>query len=146
MKLLAALLVAASLNAAGPFEGVVEYKLTNPKGRYHPMIYSLKGEKTRVDMPTPKNGMLSVIVDGVAGSSVVLMEKSKKAKKLNLNEKVVQNGEAGPVDTGRKETILGYECSVFTAKTNKGEALIMAVQGLGRFRHFEGGPMAKRDK
>jgi hypothetical protein len=146
MKLILALFLAASLSAAEPFEGVVEFKLTNPKGWSHPLIYSLKGEKTRVDMPTPKRGMLSVIVDGAAGTTLVLVEGTKKAKSGELSEKTVKNGESGPVDTGRKEKILGYECTVFNAKTQKGEARISAVQGLGRFRHFEGGPMAKREK
>ena len=78
MKLLAALVLAASLHADA-FEGSVTYKVTNPKGRTHTLVYSMKGEKTRVDMATPKSGNIGVIVDNASKKTLILMDGKKTA-------------------------------------------------------------------
>ena len=145
MALIAALFLAATLRAAAPFEGVITFKVANPKGKVHEFTYSVKGHKTRYDMNTPKAGQLSLIVDSASGNSLLLIEGKLEARERPFHDPPVHPGDHDTATrTGRKTTLLGYVCEEFTVGSLPGAVQIWAAQGLAPFRHHAGSPMAER--
>ena len=143
-RLLAALLLTGTLRAAAPFEGQLSFIVTNPKGLSHRVEYFIKGKKARMDMPTPSRGVISFIGDDAEGRSLVLVEKNKAFKDVSSQKPPLpKNDHSVAKKTGRTMAILGYNAEEFRVDSPQGAAVLWAVQGLGRFRRPQGGPMAQ---
>ena len=85
----------------------------------------LKGDKARMDMPSPVGGNVTTLMDFKSGDMVTLMHEQKMAMKMNLAD-VKKQQEAGqkalgvdpskvekPKSTGQKEKIGEYDTEIF---------------------------------
>lgn len=136
------LLLAASAQAQGRFEGTVNYRMTTPGGRTMDVTMSQRGTKLRQDaQPAPGQTMAS-IVDSETGEMTMLMPDQKAY--MTMNMKGMPGGAPGqppPVadasqvkvtPTGKKETIAGIACEGYAIENKDGSKVdICAARGMG---------------
>jgi hypothetical protein len=137
---LAAALLALPLVA---FEGKVHLDMTSGRDSQQ-IVYSLKGEKARMEMPNLGAGMAS-IVDGPNQQVLVLMPEQRMYMVMQLQEAVDAANKAGKAhqvtfeDTGETEVILGRTCRKFRITERDSTSEIWAAEGLGKFAGQMGG-------
>jgi hypothetical protein len=137
VRLILALFILSS--SASAFEGRIQYNVINPKGKAHQLTYILKPGKLRLEMLS-RGGLVAVIVDEEKGKRTALDIRNSFA----IEGKPAKWRESGPQlkATGKSKLLLGRECKEFT----DGAVTLWATEGLGRYRHFPGGPMDQRSK
>ena len=152
---LGALLMPCAL-VADTFEGTVSMSITAPSMKNGPQTISmsLKDGNMRTDIATER-GTMSAIMDMKNQQMILLMPQQRMYMVQPLNQPSAPQGQypqyqgqprgAGNapalVDTGVRETILGYECTKYTATSDKGTAQIWVTDQLGTFMgFFHGGP------
>lgn len=110
--------------AAQGFEGTVAARMTMAEGRAADVLYSIKGDKSRVESrlegaspEVQKMGPSVMIMDASTGEMIHLMPGQKMYMRMNPRDmaKGMESEDQKPVDfkltkTGRKETIAGYPC------------------------------------
>ncbi len=165
MKLIPALLPICALLlpcalTAETFEGKVSMTMSSPSSKdgSQTLNMSIKEGFMRMDM-TASKGAGAMIMDFKNQQMIVLMP----AQRMYMVQPIPQPGAspqaagrplpaaapAGPqptlVDTGEKETILGYVCTKYTATGAQGSAQLWLTDQLGAFNGlFHGGGPGQR--
>jgi hypothetical protein len=141
-----ALLVAAPA-AAQTFDGTVAYRVAAADGTRAEMLVMTKGTKVRNESNVlGAGGVRSMIqlTDYGTGNVVTLLPQRhvyvKSSLKTIRGERPAvatpTKGASDIVDTGRRETIAGHSCAVYSSRREALEACI--ATGLGHFLPFEG--------
>jgi hypothetical protein len=165
MKLIPALLTLCALVLpralpAETFEGKVSMNLTSSssKGGSQAMTMSIKDGFLRTDVSTSR-GAAAMIMDFKNQQMLILMAQQR----MYMVQPIPQPGSTGQpgmpqapaapasapketlVDSGAKETILGYVCTKYTVTGAKGTSEVWATDQLGTFAGiFRGGPPGGR--
>jgi hypothetical protein len=120
LLLLGSLLLAAATTDA---DFIIEQKLESTiiNGT---VLYKIKGDDARVEMPSPIGGKVTTIIKGATGEMVTLMEQQKMAMKLNMKD-VQKQSEAqqkaagmdlsamSPKATGQKEKVGEWNTEIY---------------------------------
>jgi hypothetical protein len=158
MKLIPALLTISALVLpcalpAETFEGKVSMTVTSSSSKNGPQVmnFSLKEGYMRTDVDS-KNGAAGIIMDFKNQQMIILMAQRQMYMVQPMNQggmqQVVDAHHTDPAavhskpdlkETGVKETILGYECTKYTATTDKGTTEIWVTEQLGTFGGFPHG-------
>ncbi len=127
--------------------------VTSASSKNGPQVlnFSLKEGYMRTDVDT-KNGAAGMIMDFKNQQMIILMAQRQMYMIQPFNPGAIQQnaaarqGEAGAahskpdlVETGVKETILGYECTKYTVTNEKGTTDIWVTDQLGMFGGFPHG-------
>jgi hypothetical protein len=148
-------LLAPAVLSADTFEGTLTMTITSSSSKNGPQALnmSLKDGNMRTDIQTSR-GTMSAIMDMKNQQMIILMPQQRMYMVQPMRQPAAQQGQyqqyqgqaqaAGNpptlVDTGVKETILGYECTKYTATNDKGTAEIWVTDQLGTFTGlFHGG-------
>jgi len=107
---------------------------------------SLKDGNMRTDIQSG-HGTVSAIMDMKNQQMIFLMPQQRMYMVQTMSQPVIPQGQAHAagstptlVQTGEKETILGYECTKYTATNEKGTTQIWVTDQLGTFTGlFHGG-------
>jgi Domain of unknown function (DUF4412) len=151
---LCALIVLPCALKADTFEGKVSMKITSAstKGNGQVINYSLKDGKMRVDIDAAK-GFGAVVIDMKNRQMIILMAQQKMYMVRDMPENPTPNpsapangGVKSLVDTGEKETILGYTCTKYVVTTSKGTTDLWMTDQLGSFfgLYQGGGPGSRQ--
>ena len=160
MKLITPLVTICALLAPGvlsadTFEGTLTMTISSSTSKNGPqeLNMSLKDGNMRTDIQSSR-GTMSAIMDMKNQQMIILMPQQRMYMVQPLHQPSAPQGQyqqyqgqaqaAGStptlVDTGVKETILGYECTKYTATNEKGTTQIWVTDQLGTFAGmFHGG-------
>jgi hypothetical protein len=91
------------------------------------LVYKIKGDNARVDMPNPLGGKTTTIINGATGDMTTLMEAQKMAMKMNLKD--IQKAAAAaaqpdlsalaPKPTGEKEKVGEWNTEIYEVKVGE---------------------------
>lgn len=133
--LVCALLAPAALVAA-PFEGKVNFAMSTD-GKAQDIVYSIKGDKFRIDMPAVK-GMGGSIIDLGKKEMTTLLPEQQMYMTVSMAEG--KDGQpAKPSDdvkiekTSQTEKILGHLATKYLATAKDGITELWLAEGLGMF-------------
>jgi hypothetical protein len=152
MKLITPIVALCALLGPGAladtFEGTLTMTVSSPNSKNGPqsLNLSLKDGNMRTDIETSR-GTMSAIMDMKNQQMIILMPQQRMYMIQPMNQPSAAQGQyqqyqgqaqaAGNtptlVQTGEKETILGYECTKYTATNDKGTAEIWVTDQLGTF-------------
>lgn len=144
------LMVFPAVLSAAAFEGKVQMKMTDAKGKQTQVEYYIKDGLMRTDMDLGKNEKMSVITDTKKGEVTTLMPGQNMYMTRPLSEitaVVERTGKTNDMTferTGETETILGYKCVKYVSKSKDLTSDIWATDQLGRYMGLgmgSGGPM-----
>jgi hypothetical protein len=151
-----AILAPAALLAA-PFEGTVKFQMTPSKGDPQEMVYSMKGDKVRIELPSQKGAMGGMIMDTTKHEMTVIMNQQRMYMTMPMQAAgadAAQQSQSGkPADnatlekTGVTEKILGYTAEKYVSTSNGTKTEMWLAEGLGTFTPMAqppGGPMGGR--
>lgn len=132
--LVSALLAPAALFAA-PFEGKINLKMTT-EGKAQEMLYSVKGDKLRIDMPgIPAMG--GAILDLGKKEMTMIMPEQQMYMTTSMSEgkdaPARQDDAVKVENTGQTEKILGYLATKYLASAKDSTTEIWLAEGLGVF-------------
>jgi hypothetical protein len=119
---LAALACNSSGSGFGPnFEGEVTMKTTRPNAPDATMTIKAKGEKLRLEIPTPDGKTASALYLPRENKMVVLLDAQKAAMDMDLGAPGAPQPNTNPQTsavekTGKKETIAGVSCEDWVIK------------------------------
>jgi hypothetical protein len=120
---------------ASDFEGVVNLTTTTKKGTTN-FVYFVQGAHLRTEVPG-ENGAAAMIglVDWTKHEMYMLMPQQKMYMTFNLAKALdqAQSKEIAVEETGRTETIAGYEAKEYIVRERKTVTEIWATPDLGRF-------------
>ncbi len=148
-------LLAPSVLSADTFEGTLTMTMSSSSSNNGPQAInmSLKDGNMRTDIQSSR-GAMSAIMDMKNQQIILLMPQQRMYMVQPMRQPAAQQGQypqnqgrAQPsgnpptlVDTGVRETILGYECTKYTATSDRGTAQIWVTDQLGTFMGlFHGG-------
>jgi len=148
--LASALLVPAALSAAA-FEGKVTMKMSASAKDKDPreIIYSIKGEKIRMEFPGQKN-MGGMIMDRSTKEMMMIMTDQKMYMTMAIPETATDaiekhNGDVKLEKTGETEKILGYTATKYIATSDGTSTDMWLAEGLGTFMSMSNNnPMNRR--
>lgn len=133
--LVCALLSPAALFAA-PFEGKVNFTMSTD-GKGQDIVYSIKGDKFRIDMPAVK-GMGGSIIDLGKKEMTTIMPEQQMYMTVAMDDG--KDGQpAKPADdvkiekTSQTEKILGHLATKYLATAKDGITELWLAEGLGMF-------------
>ncbi len=138
----------ACVGLAWGFEGRVDFKTTEGK-QAQVMQYYVRGDWVRLDLPKTEEAA-AMLIDVKKQDMYMLMSMEGQKMYMKHSFKDVgageDEGEKGPepVETGRKEDIVGYSCSEYTVKEKNGQITeLWLAKGLGYFFLGAGEGMGK---
>jgi hypothetical protein len=146
-------LLAPCVVSADTFEGTLTMTMTSSTSKNGPQALnlSLKDGNMRTDIQS-SHGTMSAIMDMKNQQIILLMPQQRMYMVQPMSQPAAPQGQyqqyqgqaAGSpptlVETGEKETILGYECTKYTATSEKGTSQIWVTDQLGTFMGlFHGG-------
>jgi hypothetical protein len=154
MKKLFHVIVASALLApagvfAAAFEGKVSFAITAAREKPQQIVYNLKGNKIRIEMPGQK-GMGGLIIDPLKKETLVIMDEQKMYMTMAMPDVEAQAAEAKPGEvtlekTGEKEKILGYDAEKYISTYQGTKTEMWLAEGLGTFMSFnQESPMGGR--
>jgi hypothetical protein len=153
MKLLPRLLISCvAALAAWPalaFEGKVHFETTTGRNKQQ-MVYTLKGDKARFDMPDAQGA--AGILDLTTQEMLMLMPEQKMYMVMSLQgavESAQKHGGGSDVtieDTGETETILGRKTKKYKVSDRNTTTFVWAAEGMGTFMGQMGGGNPMRGK
>lgn len=117
-KLLQLSLVALASSSISHADWVIEQKIESPAGAIN-SIAKIKGDKVLTEVDAGPGGKITVITDTKTGETTTLMHASKMVMKQSeaaikaMAEQMAKQG-SKLVDTGEKEKIGAYDCSIYT--------------------------------
>ena len=128
-------LAACNTNGFGPsFEG--EVTMTTTRAGVPPMTTTMtikaKGDKVRLEMPSPMGGTMSALYEPKENKLVLLMDAQKTAMDMNLGAPGAPqpntDGRTSAIDrTGKRETIAGIGCEDWIVKDPGGSRTEVCV-------------------
>ena len=141
-----ALLIAvpAAARAQQHFEGVVHVTVTSQRGPQD-VVYTLKGDKTRVDLDAGPMGTMSMITDAGAHKVTMVMPMRQMYMERDMDTTMYAEqqakGGASVSWTGKTETIAGYQCehATITSTTSDEKYDACIAKGLPNFFGGQGG-------
>lgn len=149
-------LLAPAVLSADTFEGTLTMTMSSSNSSNGPQALnlSMKDGNMRTDIQS-SHGTMSAIMDMKNQQMILLMPQQRMYMVQPMRQPAARGqyqqyqGQAHAsgnpptlVDTGEKETILGYECTKYTATSDRGTAQIWVTDQLGTFTGFfhGGGP------
>lgn len=142
LALAATALAAPSAAAAQDFQGVVTMKIATEQGE-RTVQYKLREGNTRVDLETPR-GAIAMISLSKEERTITLMDEQRMYMERPMGMMGRGPGGAEPpkvevTQTGKKETIAGWECEHWLFKTDASTVDACLAKGLGSFMMAGGG-------
>jgi hypothetical protein len=147
-------LLAPCVLSADSFEGTMTMTMSSSSSKNGPQAInmSMKDGNVRSDIQTQR-GTMSAIMDMKNQQMIFLMPQQRMYMVQSMNHPAIPQqaqqyqaaaSAAGStptlVQTGEKETILGYECTKYTATNEKGTTQLWVTDQLGTFAGlFHGG-------
>src|SRR5262245_10529166 len=129
----------SSLRAAG-FEGLVEYEVKGSDGKTNNLTYKLKAPRLRMETQDAKHGKGIILFNTDQKVMYILSPEQKAAIKQTIHDAPhASTSSPSPakkfefVNTGKKETIAGHTCTVYSYKDEMSEGEICTAQGMGAF-------------
>jgi hypothetical protein len=132
MRLALLALVLGLCSSLPAFEGVVDYKISD-EGQSFPVSYSIKGEKTRVDLESQGEKISMLLGQGPA---VTLIHSQKAFMKMDAKgaAKAAKAAKAGKfAKTGKTEKIAGYLAEEWLYQDKDSAYEVWATDKLGAF-------------
>ncbi len=126
------------------FEGVVNVTVTSQRGAQN-VVYTLKGDKTRVDLDAGPMGTMSMITDAGAHKVTMIMPMRQMYMEREMDTTMYAEqqakGGASVSWTGKTETIAGYQCehAIITSTTSDEKYDACIAKGLPNFFGGQGG-------
>ncbi len=124
------------------FEGVITMKMDVEDQKGMEMVYSLKGNRSRIEtkLPGMPEGQGAMLLDLEAGKMITIMPARKMFMTMDLKGAADDMKDAGGEDekfpkltpTGRQETIAGYTCEHWLMG-DKQDIDMCVAKGLGYF-------------
>lgn len=138
LVLLASVLAAPGALAARDFEGTVRMKITDGRSQAMPLEYSVKGGLLRTDIQAEEGMTMTAIMDFAKDEMIMLMPGQPMYMVMPIKAAAAQaSGHTGedPVleKTGETETILGYKCTKYLARSKEAVTEIWATEEIGAF-------------
>jgi hypothetical protein len=132
-----ALLTPGALSAKD-FEGTVRMKITDGRSKAMPLEYSIKGGLLRTDIQAEEGMTMTAIMDFAKDEMIMLMPGQPMYMVMPIKSTAAQaSGHTGEepelVNTGETETILGYPCTKYLAKSKEAVTEIWATEEIGAF-------------
>lgn len=135
-----ALLVAlpATARAQQRFEGVLHATVTTDRGSQD-VAYTVKGDKTRMEMNAGPMGTMAMITDAAAHKVTMLMPMRQMYMERDvdttMNAQQQGKGDTSIEWTGKTETIAGYQCehATVTSSASNEKYDVCIAKGLGNF-------------
>jgi hypothetical protein len=145
---LSLLLAPAALTAAS-FEGKINMKMTSGKGQPQEIVYNVKGDKIRMEMPGQKGGMGGMIMDMGKREMVMIMDEQRMYMTMAMPDAAIEaakkkEGEVKLEKTNETEKILGHTATKYIVTSDGTTSDLWLAEGLGTFMSFnQGNPMAR---
>ena len=145
LTLLPCSLLLCSLALSQTFEGVMTFRVSGKT--LQQFTYATKGERIRMEVEPSPGMTMAIIVDTRARSVTMIRDEAKMYFEMNLDQMSpppsVKETEITVTKTGKKETILGYECEQMMIKQEDRNAELWVTRGLGRFVQVNMNPRAQ---
>jgi hypothetical protein len=153
---LSGLLVAATAQAQGFFEGIVSYQVTGRNGRPMTFDYLVKGNKAMIQTHDSASAMFgAMIIDQDAKTRTMVVPSRKMYMTMPMTDKMSARmdssmHDAKIVKTG-SETVAGVPCDDYTTSggTAQDSGTVCIAHGMGNFAMMglgSGGFMAQMEK
>ncbi|HXG43748.1 MAG TPA: DUF4412 domain-containing protein [Gemmatimonadales bacterium] len=144
----ALLLLSWPLAAQGRFEGTVTYRVTGERGAAD-MTWSVKGDKTRVDMSGMGGQEMYLLMETGSGTFTSVMPGHRMYMTMDLRAMAERMGQGEHAHTpppkitatGKTETIAGRTCENYLVG-DEPNVEVCAAKGMGFFL-APGGPMGR---
>lgn len=134
-SLLACTLLLPAALLAAPFEGKINFKMSTD-GKAQDMLYSVKGDKLRIDMPGMK-AMGGAILDMGKKEMTMIMPEQQMYMTTSMSEgkeaPARQAEEVKVEKTSETEKILGYLATKYLATSKDNTTEMWLAEGLGVF-------------
>lgn len=149
-RVLPGLLALAFALPASAFEGTIHFDMTSGRDTQQ-MIYSLKGEQARFEIPQAGAGGMSAIVDLPKQQMTMMMPEQRMYMVMSLEQAPgsgraqARRDEVGFEDTGETEDILGHTCRKYRITDRDSTTDVWGAEGIGMFmaQLGGGGPMQR---
>ncbi|MCG3205375.1 MAG: hypothetical protein KCHDKBKB_02095 [Elusimicrobia bacterium] len=126
---------------AAAFEGNIDYEIREGTNKPLKLMYQVKGNRVRMNVEGKKNENAAILFYPSEKMTITLVPDQKMAMKHKLPDapatKPAKSSKVEFVDTGRKDTVAGQKCSIYTFKDESTEGEACNAEGLGTF--FMGG-------
>lgn len=156
-KLLAVALFVSALLTPGAllaknFEGTIRMNITDGRNKAMPLSYSLKEGLLRTDIQAEEGMTATAIMNFAKDEMIMFMPGQPMYMVMSMKQAVTEASghtadDATLENTGETETILGYKCTKYLAKSKEALTEIWATEELGTFMglgNAMGGPGGKR--
>lgn len=136
--------LSAMAAAQGTFEGSLSMNVRDDNGKTMPITYLMKDGKMRFEM-SGAGGQGGLVIDPAGQKMLVIVDAMRMYMEMSLPQPTPgrqgRGGDRSPtVQTGRTETIAGYQCTHVTTTDDDGGSVDACVTSeLGSFRMFTGG-------
>lgn len=141
---IAAIAPAAIAGQEKSFEGTVTFETSGGGGDSGEFTYSMKGSRVRFE-PRGAQMPMYMLMDLEKQTMRVVMTAQNAYMEMELPDAEGEEAksENQPVNTGRKDTVAGRECEIWTMEEDGKEFEMCVGRGMGSFMQG-GGPMSGR--
>jgi hypothetical protein len=151
LTLLVSALLAPGMLSAKTFEGTIKMQITDGRNKAMPLDYSLKDGLLRTDIQAGEGMTMTAIMDFAKDEMLMLMPDQQMYMVMPMKRAAAAaaghtSEEPALEKTGETETIIGYKCTKYLAKSKEAVTEIWATEELGAFMGLGsamGGPMGK---
>ncbi|MEO8798615.1 MAG: DUF4412 domain-containing protein [Polyangiaceae bacterium] len=152
LPLLALLLVAMACNdkkkedglvIEPPFEGTITLRLDDPGNAPSEVVYEIKGDKFRVELPPQTNGGRQgyIVFDSATKQAILALDDRKTWTTVDLSKGGIgapslpslANASQGPDFVGKHEVVAGYQCEEWGFAGDTANTSICVVKGIPWF-------------
>jgi hypothetical protein len=135
LALLPLSLLLCSIALGQSFEGVMTFRVSGKSPQQ--FTYASKGDKVRMDVEPAPGQKMSMLVDTRTRAVTMIRDEAKMYFEMNMDQmslpSSVNEKEVSVTKTGKRETILGYECEQMLIKQEDRNAELWVTKGLGKF-------------
>jgi len=145
MRMFLFLVFPFSLGFSQSFEGVMTFRATGRS--VQEFTYSAKGDKVRMDLEPSPGVQMAMLIDTRSNSVTIVRDDAKMFFEMDMDQLKPPASESkakiSVTKTGKKETILGYECEQMLIEQEERRAELWVTKGLGRFVQVNLNPRAQ---
>jgi Domain of unknown function (DUF4412) len=135
-----AIIGAAMPLSAQSFEGRISFKVADQHGASQEMVYQVRDNKVRFEMPGAGGLSGAMILDPANQKMIMMMPSQKMYMERAFVAPAAASGSAKAAAnakvtaTGKKETVAGYQCEHFLVTDSDGASIDACIaHGLGSF-------------
>ncbi len=138
-------LLLCSFALSQTFEGVMTFRVSGKTPQQ--FTYATKGDKIRMEVEASPGMTMAMLVDTRSRTMTMIRDEAKMYFEMSLDQMSippsVTQTEVNVTKTGKKETILGYECEQMMIKQEDRSAELWVTKGLGKFVQVNMNPRAQ---